>query len=262
MQRSRQLLTMLIKRDPLNHGSSMTLGSKGHKLHPGTHRMRMPWLVARETVPTQVLSRRDKAILDGKQLIGANAVERMAQVDPLDALKSAVAERQFLTSTGKNVFQLAAQVPFEGRGQRIYRPEWMEGTYEKFVTISAIDISRNGNNGRAYGYVTFHGETCLYPVPIRNAHLPGWVMDFDPSKAVPPGQAVIPPPSIGTDVPVDPKKHRLKSYPYYDPPNPREFVEKLLKDRGVLPDPPIDPNAPPPPTEESDDNDGSVPHKI
>ena len=114
---------MMITRDAYNNGSSMTNGSKGHKKHPGAQRLRMPWTVANEVVPMQVLSKRDNAILDGKELLNATATERMAQLDPLEVLKTAVAERRFLSSTGKNVFQLAAEAPHDGRGQRLYRKE-------------------------------------------------------------------------------------------------------------------------------------------
>jgi hypothetical protein len=221
----------------------------------------MPWTAAKEVVPSVVLSRRDMAIIEGKNLVDATSTERMAQVDPLEVLKSAVAEQQYLTSTGKNVFQLASQARYGGRGQRLYRPEWMEGTYEKYITISHIRFSRNNLSGQAYGYVTFHGETSFSPIRIKNAHVPGWVLEYDEKRAVPYNEIVPAPPSIGTEVPVDAKSYRLRSYPFYDPPNPKHFVEKLLKDRGVLPDPPADPDAqtPPPATETGD---GSVPHTV
>jgi hypothetical protein len=253
---------MLIKRDPYNGGSSMTVGSKGHRSHPGAHRLRMPWTAAKEVIPTTVLSRRDKAIIEGHQLLEATSTERMAQIDPLDVLKSTVAERKFLTSTGQNVFQLASQAPHDGRGQRLYRPEWMEGTYEKYITLTSITFSRDRASGTAYGYVTFHGETSFSPIVVQNAHVPGWIMDVDPKRAVPLGETVQAPPSIGTDVPVDARVYRLRSYPYYDPPNPKQFVEKLLKDRGVLPDPARDPDAPQPPAEGEELGDGSVAHVV
>ncbi|ESL05949.1 hypothetical protein TRSC58_06385 [Trypanosoma rangeli SC58] len=63
-------------------------------------------------------------------------------------------------------------------------------------------------------------------------------MEFHTERAVPFSAVVPPPPSIGTDIPVDPRSYRLKAYPFYDSPNPPEFVERLLKDRGVLPDTP------------------------
>ena len=64
------------------------------------------------------------------------------------------------------------------------------------------------------------------------------------AAAVPFDAVVPPPPRIGTEVPVNPATYRLKAYPFYDAPNPPEFVERLLKDRGVLPDLPIEASAP------------------
>lgn len=221
-------------------GSSMTLGSKGSRPNPKAHRLKMPWTASTEKVPHRVLLRRDNAILDGSKIIGAEDIDRMSQLDPLDVLKATVAQHKYYTSTGSTLFQLAAQADGEGRGQIFYRREWKEGTYDKHITLAAVEFSRDGQGSEAYGYVTFHGESTLRPTPIKHAEVPGWVMEFDKSRVVPPDQAVPPPPSIGTEIPVDPKKYKLKSYPFYDPPNPPEFVERLLKDRGVLPDPPID----------------------
>lgn len=64
-------------------------------------------------------------------------------------------------------------------------------------------------------------------------------MEYNPSYSVPFDDIVPAPPSIGTDVPIDLTSYRLKAYPYYDAPNPPQFVERLLKDRGVIPDTPI-----------------------
>eukprot|EP00331_Platyophrya_macrostoma_P026413 CAMPEP_0176435088 /NCGR_PEP_ID=MMETSP0127-20121128/17092_1 /TAXON_ID=938130 /ORGANISM="Platyophrya macrostoma, Strain WH" /LENGTH=264 /DNA_ID=CAMNT_0017818005 /DNA_START=64 /DNA_END=858 /DNA_ORIENTATION=- len=226
-------------RDALNGGSSMTLGSKGSKKHTDTHRRRMPWFVAKEAVPEVVLLNRDKAILEGKHLIEPDCIDRMSQADPLEVLKSAVATYQYNTSTGHTLFQLASQMKHDGRGQVFYRKEWQEGTYD----LSSVEFDRDGNGGTAYGYVTFHGESTVKPIVIEHARTPGWFVEsFDVSKAVPYHKTVPPPPSIGTDVPVNPKEYRLKAYPYFDAPNPASFVERLLKDRGVLPDLPVDPN--------------------
>nr|CCC92290.1 conserved hypothetical protein [Trypanosoma congolense IL3000] len=231
---------MALRRDALNGGSSMTLGCKGMRLSPDPHRRRMPWMAAKEYVPGVVLNARDKMVLDGVQLLEVESIERAAQLDPLEVLRAAVATHEYNVSTGKNIFQLASQVDFNGRGQRFYRKEWQEGTYDKYVTLSSIDFDRDGNKGTAYGYITFHGETTTRPVQIDFAEVPGWYMDFVQERAVPFTGIVTPPPSIGTDIPVDPRQYRLKAYPYYDAPNPPEFVERLLKDRGVLPDTPAE----------------------
>lgn len=246
-------------RDSLNRGSSMTLGSKGSKGITAAHRARMPWAVAREGVPAIVLNVKDKAILDGCSIVETEDTDRMSQVDPLEVLKTAVKTYEFNTSTGKNIFQLASQMPHHGRGQRFYRKEWTEGTYEKHVTLSSVEFNRDGNDGTAFGYVTFHGESTLRPIVIAHSAVAGWLVDFDAAKAVPYDRVVVPPPSIGTDVPVDPATYRLRAYPYYDAPNPEVFVEKLLKDRGVLPDPEVDPNAAAStPSLGDETNDGSV----
>ncbi|AAZ13292.1 uncharacterized protein TEOVI_000617800 [Trypanosoma equiperdum] len=229
-----------LRADPLNGGSSMTLGSKGSKLSPEPHRRRMPWTAAKEYVPGVVLNARDKMVLDGVQLLDIESIDRASQLDPLEVLRAVVATREYNISTGKNIFQLASQATYNGRGQRFYRKEWQEGTYDKYVTLSAIDFDRDGNKGTAYGYITFHGETTTRPVQVDFADVPGWYMDFVEERAVPFTGIVPPPPSIGTDVPVDPHSYRLKAYPYYDAPNPPEFVERLLKDRGVLPDTPTE----------------------
>lgn len=230
----------LLARDALNAGSSMTLGSKGMHPSPEAHRRRMPWTAAHEFVPGVVLHNKDKMVLDGSQLVELDHIDRAAQVDPLEVLKAAVATRAYNTSTGSNIFQLASQTRFHGRGQRFYRAEWQQGTYEKYVTLSAVDFDREGSKGTAYGYITFHGESTTRPVEISFADTPGWHMDYDEAAAVPFDAVVPPPPSVGTDVPVDPAAYRLKAYPFYDAPNPPAFVERLLKDRGVLPDLPMD----------------------
>ncbi|CCW65013.1 unnamed protein product, partial [Phytomonas sp. EM1] len=235
-----RLSRALLRRDALNAGSSMTLGSKGSKPSPEPHRRRMPWTAAREYVPAVVLNAKDKTILDGTQLVELDHIDRSSQVDPLEVLKAAVATYHYNTSTGKNIFQIASQVAYHGRGQRFFRKEWKEGTYDKHITLSAIDFDRDGNNGTVYGYVTFHGESTTRPVKIEHAEIPGWIMEYHTDAEVPFDVPVAPPPSIGTDVPVDPKQYRLKAYPYYDAPNPPEFVERLLKDRGVIPDLPVD----------------------
>lgn len=259
MRRTASVLGKLT-RDSLNGGSSMTLGSKGHKLHPGQQRARTPWTAAKEVVPFRVLNQKDKLILEGKNIIEIEATDRMSQIDPLDVLRSAVAQYEFNTSTGKNIFQLASNASHNGRGQRVYRTEWMEGTYEKYVTISSIEFDRSEATGSVFGYVTFHGESTLEPILIDHADVPGWhFLDYSATRAVPEDATVLPPPSIGTDVPVDPKAYRLQAYPYYDVPNPKEFVEKLLKDRGVLPDPPADPNGTPTaPADDAAADDGSI----
>ncbi|EAN89212.1 hypothetical protein, conserved, partial [Trypanosoma cruzi] len=45
----------------------------------------------------------------------------------------------------------------------------------------------------------------------------------------------------------------LRAYPFYDAPNPPEFVERLLKDRGVIPDSPVETTELPNESEGSDD---------
>ncbi|CCW70732.1 unnamed protein product [Phytomonas sp. Hart1] len=222
--------------DPLNAGSSMTLGSKGAKHSPGPQRARMPWTAAKEYVPGVVLHAKDRALLDGAQLVGLEALERAAQVDPLAALHAAVASYRYHTSTGQTLFQLAAGLPSQGRGQRFFRPEWKEGTADKHVVLAGIAFDRAGHGGRADGYVCFHGESTTRPGPIPHADVPGWAVDFDAAAEAPPEAPLPPPPSVGVEVPVDPRRYRLRAYPFYDAPNPPGFVERLLKDRGVVPD--------------------------
>lgn len=225
-------------KDSLNAGSSMTLGSKGNRPSPDAHRRRMPWTASKEYIPGVVLQAKEKVILDGTQLVPFDHIDRASQVDPLEALKAAVATYRYNTSTGKNIFQLASQDPYHGRGQQFFRKEWKEGTYDKHITLTAIEFDRDDNKGVAYGYITFHGETTLRPVKIEYADAPGWHMEYHKENAVPFDAVVPPPPSIGTEIPVNPKEYKLKAYPYYDAPNPPEFVERLLKDRGVIPDTP------------------------
>ncbi|KAG5476254.1 hypothetical protein LSCM4_05234 [Leishmania orientalis] len=234
----------LLGRDALNAGSSMTLGCKGMRPSPEPHRRRMPWTAAKEYVPGVVLNSKEKLVLDGTQLVELDHIDRAAQLDPLEVLKATVATRAYNTSTGFNIFQLASQTRFHGRGQKFFREEWRQGTYDKYVTLAAIDFDREGSKGTAYGYITFHGESTTRPVEVSHADTPGWLMDYDEDAAVPFDAVVPPPPSIGTDVPVDPCNYRLKAYPFYDAPNPPEFVERLLKDRGVLPDLPMDASVP------------------
>lgn len=228
-----------LARDSLNAGSSMTLGSKGNRPSPDPHRARMPWTASKEYVPGVVLQAKEKVILDGSMIVPLDQIERAAQIDPLEVLQGAVATYRYNTSTGMNIFQIASQDSYHGRGQRFYRKEWQEGTYDKYITLTAIEFSREDSKGVAYGYITFHGETTLRPIAIDYADVPGWRMDYDVSRSVPFNEVVPPPVSIGTEVPVDPRSYRLKAYPYYDAPNPPEFVERLLKDRGVLPDTPV-----------------------
>ncbi|EKF27136.1 hypothetical protein MOQ_009147 [Trypanosoma cruzi marinkellei] len=76
-------------------------------------------------------------------------------------------------------------------------------------------------------------------------------MEFRVARAVLFGVAFSPPPSVGADVPFDARSYRLRAYPFYDAPNPPEFVERLLKDRGVIPDPPVETTEPPNDSEEA-----------
>lgn len=214
----------------------MTLGSKGLVLKPQSGHVRSPWVRSKEGPVRRVLLHKDKAMLEGHHLAETDAIDRMSMADPLDVLRAAVAQQQYHTSTGKNLFQLVSQVQFDGRGQKVYRREWMEGTYEKYITISAVEYDRHGATGAAYGYITFHGESSLRPVRIDDDNVPGWVMEFDETRAVPFDRQVPPPSSVGTEIPVNPREYRLKAYPFYDPPNTAEFVEQLLKFRGVLSD--------------------------
>lgn len=233
----------------------MTLGSKGSRPSPNAHRRRMPWTASKEYVPGVVLQAKEKVILDGTQLVPLDDIDRASQVDPLEVLKAAVATYRYNTSTGKNIFQLASQDVHHGRGQRFYRREWREGTYDKYITLSSIEFSREGSSGTAYGYITFHGESTLRPVEVDYANVPGWFMEYDASKSVPFDDVVPAPPSIGTEVNVNPKSYKLKAYPFYDAPNPKEFVERLLKDRGVLPDTP--PSTKPMNPDDRNESDGS-----
>ena len=250
----------------------MTLSSKGAKKRFTPHRLRMPWLLAREPTNFVALSKKDNAVLDGRQLY--QGIHRMAQLEPMEGLKTVVAQRQHIVSKGLNIFQQCIHLPYDGRGQRLYRKDWAEGTMEKYVTITSVSYDRDvgslaescgsignwlydssGFGGIAYGYITFHGESTIRPVKIMNAEMPGWeVLEYRKEWEVPYDRVVKPPPSIGYDVAVDPKRYRLKAYPGYDAPNPPDFVEQRLKDMGILPDVAANDAAVP------DDTDGSVPH--
>eukprot|EP00759_Apiculatamorpha_spiralis_P022929 PhF_6_TR26745/c0_g1_i1/m.39207/K17412/MRPS34; small subunit ribosomal protein S34 len=215
-------------------GSSIFKARSKGRLNALPHRKRMPWTYVKELVPTMVLNQRDRALLDGHEL--PSGIERSIQKDPMDILKYIVARYDYDRSTGETLVQLAQRLKYLGRGQRFYRKEWMQGTYEKYVTLSHTDPDvRDGKLGKAFGYITFHGESSLRVQEIDHADVPGWFVDFEDKRAIPFTRPVPAPLSIGTEIPVDPTKYRLKSYPCYDMPNPPAFVEKLLKDRGILP---------------------------
>jgi hypothetical protein len=239
----------------------MIAKSKGIK-RAAPQRARMPWTEPREQFPVAILSRRDKAILDGQPAFGS--IVRSQMLEPLEGLKAVVAKRDFNVSTGKTLYQLAVHLKHNGRGLRFYRKEWREGTYDKFVTLSSIYFNREMlSGGEAYGYTTFHGESSFFPMPIDNANLPGWfVLEYnEKTDPVPPEEIVSPPPSIGTEVPVDTKTYRLKAYPFYDAPNPDGYVTRLLRERGVLPDIVDNNNNNNGENGDSSSNDGSEHHK-
>lgn len=218
-----------------NIGVNMSMGTK---IYEGPDRLRMPWTVAAERVPFTLLSRRNQAILDGTELY--KGLGRVDQLEPLAALKAIAARRDFMTSNGYTLFQLATHLKYNGRGQRFYRKDWRDGTMDKWVTLCRIVHEREMvNGGTAWGYMSFHGETTTVPVEIKLADVPGWRVDFDEKNAVPESEIVPPPPSEGTEVPVDPQRYKLKAYPYYDAPNPAEWVERQLKAQGVIPDLPV-----------------------
>ncbi|KNH08139.1 hypothetical protein XU18_1305 [Perkinsela sp. CCAP 1560/4] len=215
-------------------GSSIFHTRTKGRLHSGAHRKRMPWTAVQERFPSFVLNTRNRTILDGHDLPAG--IERAVQKDPLDILKYIVARHDYDRSTGQTLIQLALQQKFKGRGQRFYRREWQEGTYDKYVTLCHVQPTpRDSKLGQAFGYITFHGESSLRPMQIWGSDTPGWHVDYDESRAVPDDRVVPAPVSIGTEVPVDPKKYRLKAYPNYEPPNPSEFVHRLLQERGILP---------------------------
>lgn len=241
----------------LNRGALMTLSSAGGKPRTGPHRLRMPWMVAKEKMNTKFYRYKDKSILDGTELF--SGWHRKAQLEPIAALNAVVAQRKFNVQHGKNLFQVCVHLPFDGRGQRLYRKDWMEGTMEKYVTLTSVVLDRENATGTAYGYITFHGESTVRPVKIENAEFPGWEVEYRKEWEVGYDQIVPPPPSIGYDIPVNPKQYKLKAYPCYDPPNPPQFVEQLLKDRGVIPD--VETTADDSHDDQAGDNgDGSVPH--
>ena len=215
-------------------GSSIFHSRTKGRLHTGAHRRRMPWSYVKEKFPRIVLNQRDRTLLDGSELpIG---IERAVQKDPMDILKYIVARHEYDRSTGETLLQIACRMPCMGRGQKFYRKEWMEGTYEKFVTLCHVSPEpKNCKLGTAFGYLTFHGESSLRPIEIDAADVPGWYSDFDASRAIPHTAAVPAPESIGTEIPIDTSLYRVRSYPCYEPPPPPQYVEQLLKDRGVLP---------------------------
>ena len=245
-----------------NRGSSMTYSCKGSKLHTWAQRRKMPWTRAREILASCVLSRKDNRLIEGVKLV--EGIQRSAQLEPIEALNAIAAQHDYNVSTGRNLFQLAAHLPHDGRGQRFFRPEWREGTYEKYVTLSAVHFEREGFTGVALGYITFHGESTIRPAVIAHADMPGWVAEYKSEWEVPFTRAVPPPPSIGTDVPVDPATYRLRAYPGYDAPNNPSFVDRLLRDRGVIPDLEVEGTAADGGAADGgqgpSDSDGSIPH--
>ncbi|RNF17234.1 hypothetical protein TcG_05770 [Trypanosoma cruzi] len=92
------------RRDALNGGSSMTLGSKGMERSSDSHRRRMPWTAAKEYVPGVVHSSKEKMVLDGAQRVDLECVDCASQVYPLEALRAAVASYEYNTFRGKNIF--------------------------------------------------------------------------------------------------------------------------------------------------------------
>ena len=238
-------------------GSSIFHSRTKGRLHSGAHRKRMPWTKVEERFPNIVLNHRNRQILDGHDLPAG--IERAVQKDPLDILKYIVARHDYDRSTGHTLVQLALQTKCKGRGQRFYRREWQEGTYDKYVTLCHVQPTpKDAKLGEAFGYITFHGETSARPMRIWGADVPGWLVDFDEARAVPDHEVVPAPPSIGTDVPVDPAKYRLKAYPNYEPPNPSDFVQRLLEERGVLPSIPTKSAQSTPPEEAQAADDSSV----
>ena len=215
-------------------GSSIFHSRTKGRLHSGAHRKRMPWTAVEEKFPSAVLNHRDRTLLQGHSLPAG--IERSVQQDPLDVLKYIAARHDYDRSTGQTLIQLALQTKHKGRGQRFYRREWQAGTYDKYVTLCHVEPQqRDAKLGDAYGYITFHGESSVRPMRIWGADVPGWSCDYNEARAVSDEEVVPAPPSIGTDVPVDPARYRLKAYPNYEPPNPSEFVQRLLEERGVLP---------------------------
>ena len=219
--------------------SRLLLSSEGRAPHTAPHRVRMPWTKSTEAVPVQVYRARDKSLIDGAELY--KGIARVDMLEPMLAIKAICAKRQHLTSTGLTLFQIAAHLTHSGRGQRFWRDNWQDGTSDKFVTLSRISFERDmSEGGEAWGYMTFQGESTLRPIKIPHAEVPGWHCEFVEAAAVPPSQIVNPPPSIGTDVPVDPRAYRLKAYPFYDAPASPEWVVRRYKDLGILPDPVVD----------------------
>jgi hypothetical protein len=216
--------------------SRFKLSSEGTAPHTGPHRVRMPWTASKEPVPTYVYRQRDRALIDQVELF--KSLGRIEQLEPLVAIKAICSKRDYLVSTGLTLFQLAAHLKHEGRGQRFWRDSWQDGTCDKYVTLSRIMIERDiSAGGEAWGYVTFQGESTMRPIKVDHANTPGWNVEYVESRAVHPSHIVEPPPSIGTEVPVDPAKYKLKAYPYYDAPVPQDWELRLHKERGVIPDP-------------------------
>lgn len=216
--------------------SNMRRSSAGTAPHTGPHRVRMPWTTSTERTPFMVYQAKDRTLLEGVELF--KGIGRIDMLEPLLAVKAICAKRDHLTSTGLSLFQVATHLQHNGRGQLFWRDGWRDGTCDKYITLSRVVFERDiGQGGEAWGYLTFQGETTMRPILIKDAALAGWHCEFDERRAVPPSRIVDPPPSIGTEVPVDPKQYKLKAYPYYDAPTPVEWEVRRKKEMGVIPDP-------------------------
>jgi len=237
--------------------SRLKTNSMGTKPHTGPLRLRSPWTRTKESVPIGVYKANDETLLEGTQPF--QGLGRVEQLEPLQALRTIVAKRNYLTNTGLTLFQVAAHLPHDGRGQIFWRDGWRDGTNDKYVTLSRISFERDiSEGGEAWGYVTFQGESTTRPVKLDFSNIGGWHCDFAKERAVAPGRIVDPPASIGTDVPVDPKVYKLKSYPFYDAPAPEEWELRRFKESGVIPDPPVDEDADAPAADGGGEDDGST----
>ena len=217
--------------------SRYRLSSEGVAPHTAPHRVRMPWTHSREAVPVTVYRSKDRTLIEGIETF--KGIGRVDQLEPLVALKAICARRRHIASNGLTLFQVAAHLKHNGRGQIFWRDGWRDGTCDKYITLSQVRYERGMEaGGEAWGYLTFQGESTLRPVQVPHANVPGWHVEYIEERAVSPTDVVDPPPSIGTEVPIDPKQYKLKAYPYYDAPLDEEWEMRRLEELGIVPDPP------------------------
>ncbi|KAF8304078.1 hypothetical protein TcYC6_0041300 [Trypanosoma cruzi] len=136
-------------------------------ISPDPHRRRMPWTAEKECVPGVVHSSREKMVLDGARRVNVDCVDRASQVDPLEALRAAVASYEYNTFRGKNIFKAVSQAESNVLRQWVYCKDRPEGTHDEDATRTAIHFLGHGSNAaRANTPCGFSGVACTVPLGV------------------------------------------------------------------------------------------------